>query len=180
MGKVKVKKVHRCDYPSCNREFPRNYNLQVHRRVHFSTTPFKCHYPGCVKSFRWKSSLHCHFLTHKRKGETVEDVGTEPGSSNNEGEKFEDDAESTKQLAPVNPSSGAGSAEQEVYERWMKMEDKTSSLNFVPEEDRNDIVNTAGAEQMMSFSAEDFISSEEWNLLAFHDGTEIQTYYDSS
>uniref|UniRef100_A0A7S2ZH93 C2H2-type domain-containing protein n=1 Tax=Rhodosorus marinus TaxID=101924 RepID=A0A7S2ZH93_9RHOD len=66
MGRKRQNKIYRCDFDGCARVFPRNYNLQVHRRVHSENTPFKCTVEGCEKAFRWKSSLQCHAQSHER------------------------------------------------------------------------------------------------------------------
>eukprot|EP00188_Purpureofilum_apyrenoidigerum_P000835 Plantae.Rhodophyta-Purpureofilum_apyrenoidigerum.ctg14151.p1 GENE.Plantae.Rhodophyta-Purpureofilum_apyrenoidigerum.ctg14151~~Plantae.Rhodophyta-Purpureofilum_apyrenoidigerum.ctg14151.p1 ORF type:complete len:177 (-),score=16.04 Plantae.Rhodophyta-Purpureofilum_apyrenoidigerum.ctg14151:458-988(-) len=65
MGRRKGRKIYQCDYPGCSRLFPRNYNLQVHRRVHYEHKPFECPHEACPKAFRWKSSLQCHMISHK-------------------------------------------------------------------------------------------------------------------
>ncbi|KAJ8903362.1 hypothetical protein NDN08_004470 [Rhodosorus marinus] len=66
MGRRRLNRVYRCDFDGCGRVFPRNYNLQVHRRVHSEQTPFKCTLAGCDRAFRWKSSLQCHTVSHAR------------------------------------------------------------------------------------------------------------------
>eukprot|EP00189_Rhodosorus_marinus_P010364 CAMPEP_0184741690 /NCGR_PEP_ID=MMETSP0315-20130426/4740_1 /TAXON_ID=101924 /ORGANISM="Rhodosorus marinus, Strain UTEX LB 2760" /LENGTH=175 /DNA_ID=CAMNT_0027212171 /DNA_START=110 /DNA_END=637 /DNA_ORIENTATION=+ len=66
MGRRRLNRVYRCEFEGCGRVFPRNYNLQVHRRVHSEQTPFKCTLDGCNRAFRWKSSLQCHAVSHAR------------------------------------------------------------------------------------------------------------------
>ena len=61
---VKAKKMHRCTYPGCGKQFARRDRLVAHEYLHSGLQPFKCTFPGCNKSFGEAHNLRMHARVH--------------------------------------------------------------------------------------------------------------------
>jgi uncharacterized Zn-finger protein len=87
-----LKKVYKCSFPGCEKEFHlkgnlkrhetihtgvkkfkcvfcekaffRKADMEVHHRVHTGEKPFQCKFEGCLKAFARKSDLRSHERTH--------------------------------------------------------------------------------------------------------------------
>ena len=61
---AKAKKVHKCTYPGCGKQFARRDRLVAHEYLHTGLQPFKCTFPGCNKSFGEAHNLRMHARVH--------------------------------------------------------------------------------------------------------------------
>jgi len=67
---------YRCTWAGCDKSFSRNYNFNVHLRLHTGLEPYACSYKGCSKRFKWQSGLTNHIRKHENglAGQDTEDM----------------------------------------------------------------------------------------------------------
>ncbi|KAJ8908993.1 hypothetical protein NDN08_005692 [Rhodosorus marinus] len=147
MGRKRQNKIYKCDFEGCVRVFPRNYNLQVHRRVHSENTPFKCTVEGCEKAFRWKSSLQCHAQSHER---NMEKEAVQKATVQSRVEKLVY-TDSTYALYDISP---------DVKDMWMGDTEQEPSYEAV---NRRDAFNPLDVEKL-SYQVEDVKPGELSNV----------------
>ena len=60
----KYKKIHRCDYPGCDKVYARYCHLQAHFYTHTGEKPYHCTWEGCTCKFSRLDVLTRHYTKH--------------------------------------------------------------------------------------------------------------------